>query len=102
MIKKQGPPAESPIEPEAAEPTIPPHWHYATSLMGGYSPGTDDTFPSITDVFDLAAELVDDLEDREERLLEILREAFETVPRGDDGPYLAENILPLLRPKEQP
>ena len=35
----------------------------------------------------------------EDRLLTILREAFEVVRRGDDGPYLAENTLSLLRPQ---
>lgn len=38
----------------------------------------------------------------EERRLMILREAFETVRRGEDGPYLAENILALIELREEP
>lgn len=50
--------------------TIPPHWHYATALKGGYSPGTDDPYPSVTDVFELAEELAEELAKAEEFLLE--------------------------------
>jgi hypothetical protein len=38
--------------------------------MGGYSPDTDDPYPSVTDVFDLAAELAQELGEAEEFLSE--------------------------------
>lgn len=71
--------------------TIPPHWHYATGLIGYGADGSNGTFPSVTNVFDLVAELTDDLQDREE----FLQEAMDVCAENDDAGELLKEYRRL-------
>jgi hypothetical protein len=78
---------EAPASEE--KPAIPPHWHYATA-MPGYSSNAE-TIPSVTDVFDLATELAQELGKWEE----FLREGMGICAEHDDAKGLLKEYKRL-------